>query len=103
MASNRRPLSFNFSFGTRKKSQGAKSGKYGGWGITAILFFRQKLVGVDGSVRRGVVMVKQADLFSPKLGGDVFARFHAVAAKLCSRTRNSQFGLLGQILCAQSP
>ena len=30
--------------------------------------FRQKLVVEDGSVRRGVVMVKQSVLFSPKLG-----------------------------------
>jgi len=30
--------------------------------------FRQKLVGEDGSVRPGVVMVKQPGLFSPKLG-----------------------------------
>jgi len=30
--------------------------------------FRQKLVGEDESVRRGVVMVKQLGLFSPKLG-----------------------------------
>ena len=30
--------------------------------------FRQKLVGEDGSVRRGIVMVKQPGLFSPKLG-----------------------------------
>ena len=39
MVSNQRPLSFNFSFGNRKKSQGAKTGEYGGWGITTILFF----------------------------------------------------------------
>jgi hypothetical protein len=30
--------------------------------------FRQKLLGEDGSVIRGVVMVKQSGLFSPKLG-----------------------------------
>ena len=30
--------------------------------------FRQKLVGEDGGVRRGVVMVKQPGVFSPKLG-----------------------------------
>ena len=30
--------------------------------------FRQKLVDEDGSVRWGVVMVKQPGLFSPKLG-----------------------------------
>jgi len=29
--------------------------------------FRQKLLGEDGSVRQGVVMVKQPGLFSPKL------------------------------------
>jgi len=30
--------------------------------------FLQKLLGKDGSVRRGVVMVKQPGLFSPKFG-----------------------------------
>jgi len=65
--------------------------------------FSQKLVGEDGSVRRGVVMLKQPGLFPAKVEGDVFTLFHAVSAKLRSRTRNSQFGLLGQILCAQSP
>jgi hypothetical protein len=30
--------------------------------------FRQKLVGEDGIVRRGIVMVKQSGLFSPKFG-----------------------------------
>jgi hypothetical protein len=30
--------------------------------------FRQKLLGDDGSERRGIIMVKQSDLFSPKLG-----------------------------------
>jgi hypothetical protein len=32
--------------------------------------------------------------------GDVFARFHAVAAKHRSRIRNLQFGLLGPVLRA---
>jgi hypothetical protein len=35
-----------------------------------------------------------------RVRGDVFARFHAVAAKLRGRTRNSQFGLLGPVLSA---
>jgi hypothetical protein len=39
MVSSRRSYSFNFIFGNRKKSQGAKSGEYGGWGITAIWCF----------------------------------------------------------------
>ena len=68
VVSNRRPFSFNFIFGNRKNSQGAKSGEFGGWGMTAILFFRQKLLGEDGSMRRGVFMVKQPGLFSPKFG-----------------------------------
>jgi hypothetical protein len=32
------------------------------------LVFRQKMLGEDGNVRRGVVMVKQPGLFSPKFG-----------------------------------
>jgi hypothetical protein len=35
-----------------------------------------------------------------KVRDDFFARFHAVTAKLRSRTRNSQFGLLGPVLRA---
>jgi hypothetical protein len=35
-----------------------------------------------------------------KVRGDVFARFHAVAAIPRSRTRNSQLGLLGPVLRA---
>ena len=38
-----------------------------------------------------------------KVWGDVFTCFHTFATKCRSRTQNSQFGLLGQILCAQSP
>jgi hypothetical protein len=39
VVSNRRPFSFNFNLGNRKKSQGAKSGEYGGWGMTAVFYF----------------------------------------------------------------
>jgi hypothetical protein len=35
-----------------------------------------------------------------KVWDDVFARFHTVASKRLSRTQNSQFGLLGQIVYA---
>ena len=38
MVSNLRPFSLNFILGNKKKSQGAKSGEYGGCGITGILF-----------------------------------------------------------------
>jgi hypothetical protein len=37
-------------------------------GDDSYFVFRQKLLGEDGSERRGVVMVKQPGLFSPKFG-----------------------------------
>jgi hypothetical protein len=37
--------------------------------MTAILVFRHKLLGEYGSVRRGVVMVKQPGMFLPNFGG----------------------------------
>jgi hypothetical protein len=37
-------------------------------GDSSPLVFRQKLLGEDGSVKRGVVMMKQPDLFSSKFG-----------------------------------
>jgi hypothetical protein len=39
VVSNRRHFSFNFILGKRKKSQGVRSGEYGGWGMTAIYYF----------------------------------------------------------------
>jgi hypothetical protein len=63
MVSNQRPFSFSFIFGNLKKSQGAKSGEYGGWWDDSHFVFRQKLLGEHGSVRWGVVMVKQPGLF----------------------------------------
>jgi hypothetical protein len=72
MVSNRSPFSFNFIFGNRKNSRGAKSGESGGWGVGGggdrHFVFRQKLLGEDGSVRRGVTMVNQPGLFSPMFG-----------------------------------
>jgi hypothetical protein len=68
MVSNRRLLSFNFIFGNRKKSQGAKLGENGVWVMADILYLARNSWGEDGSARRGVVMVKQPGLFSPKFG-----------------------------------
>jgi len=44
-------------------NQGSTAG-----GDNSNFVFRQKLVGEDRSVRRGVVVVKQPGLFSPKFG-----------------------------------
>ena len=102
VVSNRRPCSFNFSFQNRKKSQGAKSGEYGGWGIIAILFFTRNWW-VRTEVWDGALFWWSSQVCFRQSWGDVFACFHAVAAKRRSRTQNSQFGLLGQIIYAQSP
>jgi hypothetical protein len=63
LVSNRRPFSFNFIFGNRKKYHGAKSGEYGGWGMIVILFFARNCW-ARTEVRRGDVIVKQPCLFS---------------------------------------
>jgi hypothetical protein len=42
------------------------AGEYDGWGRQPFFVFRQKLLGEEESVKRGVVMVKQPGLFSPK-------------------------------------
>jgi hypothetical protein len=62
--------------------------------------FLQKVLGEDGSVRRGVVMVKHPGQFSTKFGATSSHVFRAATAKRRSRTRNSQFGLLGPVLRA---
>jgi hypothetical protein len=49
-------------------------------------------------VRGGCYHGETAKYVLTKVQGDVFARFHAVSAKRRSRTRNSQFGLLGPVL-----
>jgi hypothetical protein len=98
MLSKRRSFSFNFNFGSRKKSQDAKSGEYGGWGMTAIFAFRQKLLGEECDTGRCHGEAARSVL--AKVRGDVFARFHAVAAKRRSGTQNSQFGLLEPVLRA---
>jgi hypothetical protein len=49
--------------------------------------FHQKLLGKEGSVKQGVVMVKQPGLFLPKYGV-TSSRFHDVAAKSRGRALN---------------
>jgi hypothetical protein len=63
MVSNRRPYSFNLIFGNSKKLLGANSGSTV-VGDDSHFLFRQKHLDEDGSVRRGVVMVKQPIVFS---------------------------------------
>jgi hypothetical protein len=47
----------------------------------------------------GLCHYEAASSVLAKIRGDFFASFQAVAAKLRSRTRNSQRGLLGTVLC----
>jgi hypothetical protein len=62
--------------------------------------FRQKLLGEDGSVRRGVVMVKQPGLFSPKFGATSSQVFTQSPQNVAVEPGISQFGLLGPVLRA---
>ena len=71
-------------------------------GLEPFLFFARNC-GWRLKCETGICHGEAARSVLSKVWGDVFARFHAVAAKRRSRTRNSYFDLLGQILCAQSP
>jgi hypothetical protein len=62
--------------------------------------FRQKLLGEDESCETGRCRVETARSILAKVRGEVFTRFHAVAAKRRSRTRNSQVVLLGLVFRA---
>ena len=42
IVAKRRPLMDLFNLGNRNKSQGAKSGEYGGWGMITVFFFWPK-------------------------------------------------------------
>jgi hypothetical protein len=68
MVSNRRPFSFNFIFGIKEEVTGCKIRGVRWVKDDSHFASHHKLLGEDGSVRRGVVMVKQPGLFSPKFG-----------------------------------
>jgi hypothetical protein len=96
MVSNRRPFRFNFIFGN-KKSQGVKSGEYGGWGMTATRI-SSETAGWERKCETGRCLGEAPRSVLAKVRVDVFARFHAVDPKCHSRTWNSHFGLLGPVL-----
>jgi hypothetical protein len=104
VVSNRRPFRFKFICGNRKKSHGAKSGEYGGWGMTATFYFARNCW-VRTECETGCCRGEAIRSVLAKVRSDVLAGFHAVAAKRRSRTRNLQFGLLRtvfalpQLLC----
>ena len=60
--SNFYPANDFFKFGNKKKSYGATSGEYGGWGIKQfVVKFDQFGHDDDGVVSRSVVMVKSTN------------------------------------------
>jgi hypothetical protein len=61
-------LSVSISFLEIGRSHRAPNQESTVGGGNSHFLFRQKLLGEDGSVRRGFVMVKQPGLFSPKFG-----------------------------------
>jgi hypothetical protein len=93
MVSNQHPFSFNFIFGNRKKSQGAKSGEYGRWEMTAIMFFARNCW-VRMEVWDSVLSWWSSEVYSSQSSGWRLCTFSCSHCKSHSRTRNSQFGLL---------
>jgi hypothetical protein len=67
--------------------------------MTSHFVFRQKLMGEDGSVRRGVVTVKQPGLFSPKFGA-MSSHFFTQSPQKVEVKPGIQCGLLGTVLRA---
>jgi len=65
--------------------------------------FRQKLLGEDGSSRRGVVRVKQPGLFSPKLGTMSSHFFTQSPQNFAVEPEIHSSACWEKILCAQSP
>jgi hypothetical protein len=76
-----------------------KSGEYGGWGWQPFII-TPETAGWGRKCETGRCHGEAARSLLAKVGGDVFALFHAVAAKRRRRTRNSQFGLLGAVFRA---
>jgi hypothetical protein len=73
-------------------------------GVDRQFEFRQKLLGEDRSVRRGVVMVKQSGLFSPNFGATsshVFTKLpqnFTAEPRICSLACWDKFTVLPQLL-----
>jgi hypothetical protein len=67
LVSNRRPFSFKFILEIGRSQRVPIRGVRWVENDRHVVF-RQKLLGEDGSARRGVVMLKQPGLFSPKFG-----------------------------------
>jgi hypothetical protein len=66
------------------------------------LLFRQKQPGEDGSVRQGVVMVKQPFLFSPKFGATSWQVFTQSPQNVALELGVHGFDLLGPVLRAST-
>ena len=98
MISNRRPFTFNFILGSRKKSEGAKSGGYRGWGITAILFFARNRW-VRTAVWDGALSLWSSQVCSRESRGRCLRTFSQCPQNFAVEPQ-IQFGLLGQILHA---
>jgi hypothetical protein len=75
MVSNRHSSSFSFIFGNRKKSQGAKSGEYSGWGMTAILHFSRNCWVRTEVCEMGCCHGEATRSVLSKVRGNVFAIF----------------------------
>jgi hypothetical protein len=84
-----------FHFWNWKKSQSDKSGEYGGWGMTAILYFTRNCW-VRTEVWDGKLLRWSNQVCSRQSSGRSLRTF----SRSRSRTWSSQFGLLGPVFRA---
>ena len=76
IVAKRRPFMGLFNLGNRKKSQGAKSGEYGGWGMITLLFLAKKLRTSNDEWAGALSWCKSHELFFHKSG-----RFFRIASR----------------------
>ena len=76
MAVKRRPFKVLFIFRNRKKSHGAMSGEYGGWGIVTVLFLAKNSRTSNELWAGALSWCKSHELFFHK-SGRFFGLFHA--------------------------
>ena len=79
MVVKRRPFKVLFIVGNRKKSHGAMSGEYGGWGIVTVLFLAKNSQTSNEVGAGALSWCKIHELF--------FHKFHGMSQSICQHHR----------------
>ncbi|UYV66892.1 hypothetical protein LAZ67_4003248 [Cordylochernes scorpioides] len=86
----RRPFMGLFSLGNKRKSQGGRSGEYGGCGFISVLFLAKKVAHKQQCVSRGVIVVQKPIFVLPQIRAFLADCFAQIAHNLqCSGVRHA--------------